>query len=89
MTRPTGRSARRSAKICPHSAWVSSSAKPQSTIVQLGPSSSSHRLMWLSAKGSGIRSHRTPGAIGMTSPGAGGVFTGKSNKSAISSGITN
>jgi hypothetical protein len=38
------------------------------TIVQLGPSSSSHRLMWSSAKGSGIRSQCTPRAIANVSP---------------------
>ena len=58
-------------------------AKPQSTIVQPGPSSKSHRLMWLSAKGSGMRSHRTPGAIRFVSPGAGGAATGNSSISAM------
>src|SRR5690349_9138423 len=32
--------------------------------------------MWLSAKGSGMRSHRTPGAITNVSPGPGGAATG-------------
>src|SRR5437867_9915019 len=46
----------------------------------------SHRLMWSSAKGSGIRNHRIPRATSMASPGDGGDVHGKrSNCSAVES----
>ena len=46
---------------------------PVSTMVQPSVSSSSHRLMWLSAKGSGIRIQNTPVATSQTVAGSGGV----------------
>ena len=69
------RAARRCAraKIRSHRSRVASSPMPQSTSVQPSPSSSSHRLMWSSANGSGMRSQCTPGAISKVSPPAGGA----------------
>jgi hypothetical protein len=49
---------------------------PVSTTVTPASSSSSHRLMWLSWKGSGIRIQRMPGATGMLVPPAGGSGQG-------------
>ncbi len=89
MTRPILRPPSSVAKICCQAALVSGSENPVSTAVQLGPSSSNHRLMWSSAKGSFMRSHKTPGAIGMTAPGLGGVVTGKCSGSGMWFGILN
>ncbi|WP_253719698.1 MULTISPECIES: hypothetical protein [pseudomallei group] len=54
---------------------ICSDAIPQSTIVQPAcpsiSSRSSHRLMWSSANGSGMRSQRTPGATSTKPPGSG------------------
>ena len=69
--------------MCCHASMVSGSVKPVSTAVHVAPSSSSHRFMWFSANGRRIRSHKMPGAIGMTSPGAGAVATGKSSGPSI------
>jgi hypothetical protein len=41
--------------------------------------------MWSSAKGSGIRSHKMPGAIAEVSPGAGGATAGNRNGMGLSS----
>ena len=76
-TRVIGRPSRCSAKMCSHASRVSGSAKPLSTAVQPGPSSSSHRLMWLSANGSLIRSQKMPGAIGHDFAGRGRRLDGK------------
>ena len=70
--------------MCCHASRVSGSVKPVSTAVQAAPSSISHRLIWFSANGRRILSHKTPGAIGMTSPGAGASATGNSNGPSIS-----
>src|SRR5581483_6313934 len=64
-------------KICSQSALVSALLMPVSTIAQPAPSATSQRLMWSSAKGSGMRSQRTPGAISCTVPGGGGAACGK------------
>ena len=76
-TRSTGRPCSSVAKICSHSARVGALSMPQSTMVQpctpSCTSRSSHRLMWFSAKGSAMRSQRTPGATSMLVPGAGSV----------------
>src|SRR5262245_15120060 len=62
---------------------------PQSTSVQAGApaasSSRSHRLMWSSANGSGIRAQCTPGATSSVSPPAGGFAWGYSR---MDSGVT-
>jgi hypothetical protein len=50
--------------------------EPESTITSRSPSSSSQRLMWLSANGSGMRSQCTPGATSRVSPGCGGAACG-------------
>jgi len=78
ITRSTGRPSRCLANTCSQAARVLSLATPQSTMAQPSrPSSarsrSNHRLMWSSAKGSGMRSQRTPGASSMTAPVAGSV----------------
>src|SRR5258706_1440290 len=85
MRRLTGRPAMRPAKMRSHSARVASSPMPQSMKVQASPSSSSQRLMWSSANGSGMRSQCTPGAICRVSPGAGGAACGYSR---MNSGVT-
>jgi hypothetical protein len=56
MTRVTGLPKSFSAKIFSQSSRVSCVLMPQSTMVQPSLSSTSHRLMWLSWKGSGMRS---------------------------------
>ena len=56
MTRVTGLPKSFSVKILSHSSRVSCVLMPQSTMVQPSLSSTSHRLMWLSWKGSGMRS---------------------------------
>ena len=53
---------RRVARSCAPTARAWCRREPQSTIVQASPSSSSQRLMWSSANGSGMRSQWTPGA---------------------------
>ncbi len=75
--RPAGRASSRSAAPRPR-AWRAS-PKPQSTSVQPSASVCSHRLMWSSANGSGIRSQWSPGPISMVSPGPGGAAYGKSS----------
>src|SRR6266480_2930730 len=72
----------RAAKMRSHSARVASSPMPLSMKVQpafpSNSSSSSQRLMWSSANGSGMRSQCTPGATCRVSPGAGGAACGYS-----------
>src|SRR6267142_7126748 len=75
----------RAAKMRSHSARVTSSPMPQSMKVQPSSSSSSQRLMWSSANGSGMRSQCTPGATCSASPGAGGAVCGYSR---MDSGVT-
>src|SRR5215467_8881322 len=88
-SRVTGLPAMRVAKMFSHSPRVTSSPIPQSTSVQAGlppaSSSSSQRLMWSSANGSGMRAQCTPGAISSVSPPAGGAPTGYSR---TDSGLT-
>src|SRR5258708_28981 len=56
---------------------VASAAIPQSTAVQPLPSRSSQRLMWTSAKGSGMRSQYTPEPTSRTVPPYGGSGDGE------------
>ena len=71
-----GRSASSPANSVSHSSRVGGSPVPVSTAVTPRSSSSSQRLMWLSANGSGIRSHRMPGATRMVVPPSGGSGQG-------------
>src|SRR5262249_58553271 len=64
-------------KTCSQCRLVSSVSSPLSTITQPSRSSRSHKLMWSSAKGRGMRSQLTPGATVATAPGAGGAAWGK------------
>src|SRR5215813_7241332 len=68
MMRPIGSPARSRARISSHRVRVVFEARPQSTNVQWNPSASSHRLMWSSANGSGMRTHSMPGAISLQVP---------------------
>src|SRR5215472_11143724 len=77
MRRVAGLPSSAVAKICSQSALVSALWMPLSTIAQPAPSATSQRLMWSRAKGSGMRSHRTPGAISCAVPAGGGVACGK------------
>ena len=67
-----GRAASSPAKNVSHSSRVGGRPTPVSTTVTPSPSSSSHRLMWFSWKGSGIRIQRMPGATRMLVPPSGG-----------------
>ncbi len=79
ITRSTGRPCSSCAKMSSHAARVAALSMPQSTIAQpsrepsavTSTSRSSHRLMWSSANGSGMRSQRTPSATGRVLPMAG------------------
>ena len=76
------RSGRPSSACCSSSsqAWRQTSwAMPVSTSSQPSPSSISHTLMWLSSMGNGMRSQRTPSAIGCALPNAGGSSGRKSS----------
>src|SRR6267143_1641508 len=75
----------RPAKMRSHCPRVASSPMPQSMNVHPSPSSSSQRLMWSSANGSGMRSQCMPGATCRVSPGAGGAACGYSR---MDSGVT-
>src|SRR5689334_23554785 len=75
-TRRMGRSRSSPAKKPSHRARVGGSPTPVSTTVTPSPSSSSHRLMWLSWNGSGIRIQRMPGATSMLAPPSGGSGQG-------------
>src|SRR6185437_1884274 len=65
------------AKRRSHSSRVVLLLMPVSTIAQPAPSSTSQRLMWSRAKGSGMRSQRTPGATSTAVPAGGGAACGK------------
>jgi len=75
ITRSTGAPSSTVSKMRSHAAIVSSEVMPQSMIVKPATpsisSSSSHRLIWSSAKGSGMRSQWTPGRRVVTVPAAG------------------
>ena len=90
ITRSTGRPRVRWQRPAPTPARVASLAMPQSTMVQpsraVVRSRSSHRLMWSSAKGSAMRSQRTPGATSSVVPGAGSARRAGS-ASALSCGL--
>src|SRR5215469_3085552 len=77
MRRVTGLPSSAVMKICSQSALVSALWMPLSTIAQPTPSATSQRLMWSRAKGSGMRSQRTPGAISCAVPEGGGATCGK------------
>src|SRR5690242_8424130 len=77
MRRVTGLPSSWVAKICSQIALVSAVWMPLSTIAQPAPSATSQRLMWSRAKGSGMRSQRTPGAISSAVPAGGGAACGK------------
>ena len=76
ITRLTGRPPIGPAKSCSQACAVSSLRMPLSTTVQPSPSSSSHRLMWLSCIGRRMRTQWTPGATSMVSPSSGRVSNG-------------
>src|SRR5258708_10012777 len=76
-TRVTGLPFRHSPKIFSHKSRVACVLMPVSTMVQPSFSSTSHRLMWLSWKGSGMRSQKMPGATFLMVPGSGTSPQGK------------
>src|SRR6185437_14836070 len=89
ISRVTGRPSSAEAKSPSHNVLVVSLLIPVSMIAQPAPSSTSQRLMWSSAKGSGMRSHLTPGATIRASPAAGGAAWGKRSAARpLSSGVT-